>query len=296
MEGIEIIKEVEAKSILTKTKDPDSWFGVMYNMNIYRGCQHKCIYCDSRSLCYRIDNFDDIIVKANAVELLEKELKGKRIKGVIGTGAMSDPYTWCEKQYNLTGRALKVIEAYGFSINIITKNTLILRDLEILKKINDKARASAAFTVTSIDDEISKLVEPGAPVSSERFRAMKELSKAGILTGVTMMPVLPFIEDNEENIISIIHKTAEHGGKFIIAWFGMSLRDRQRDYYYKKLDVLYPGLREKYEKNFGESYICNANSSKRLSTVFYEECKKLNIQTSMNIFKQKKEVEQLSLF
>jgi DNA repair photolyase len=296
MEGINIIIETVAKSLLTKTKDPNSWFGVMYNMNIYRGCQHKCIYCDSRSLCYRIDNFDDVIVKANAIELLEKELKGKRTKGVIGTGAMSDPYTWCERQYNLTGKALQVIEAYGFPIHIVTKNSLILRDIETLKKINNKARSTIAFTITTTDDNLAKVVEPGAPVSSERFRAMHELSKAGILTGVTMMPILPFIEDNEENIVSIVHQTAENGGKFIIPWFGMSLRDRQRDYYYRKLDIWYPGLRQKYESSFGESYSCSVKNAKRLKAIFYEECKKLNIQIDMGMFKYEDKIEQLKFF
>jgi DNA repair photolyase len=293
-----IIKEIQAKTILTHMKNPSSWFGVNYNMNIYRGCQHGCIYCDSRSLCYRIENFDDVLIKSNSLDILEKELASKRKKGIIGTGSMSDPYTPAEMKYNLTGRALELISYYGFSVHIVTKSDLILKDIETLKKIN-RVHASVALTITTTDDDLSKKIEPRAPGSSRRFEVMKVLSEAEIYTGVTMMPILPFIEDDESNITSIVKKTYECGGKYIIPCFGMSLRDRQREYYYNELDKLFPGLRAKYEKAYGDSYWCTSKKVKILKKVFYEECSKYGLETDMrkiNVDDKNEKFEQMSLF
>lgn len=167
-------------------------------MNLYRGCQHQCIYCDSRSECYQIENFDtEVLVKANAIELLEKELARKRVKGTIGTGSMNDPYMPLEGDVNLTGRALKVIARFGFPVHIMTKSGLVLRDLDTLCEINTRF-AAVSFTITAADDELAKKLEPGAPLVSARFEAMKTLSDHGIHTGITMMPILPFIEDDED--------------------------------------------------------------------------------------------------
>lgn len=290
-----IIKEIQAKTMLSRTKSPSSWFGVMYNFNIYRGCESQCIYCDSRSDCYQIDDFSDVLVKVNAIDIIRKELKNKRVKGVIGTGAMSDPYTRVERKYNLTGKALKVIEEYGFPVNIITKSDLILKDIETLKSIN-RTYASVAFTLTTTDDKLAAKIEPGAPLPSQRLKAMKLLSEAGIHTGVTMMPILPFIEDNKENINEIIIKASENGAEFIVPGFGMTLRDRQRAYYYKKLDELFPNVRQKYECDFKDKYSCSINNITELKQLFVEKCKEYGISTDMPTYEKSRIGCQLSFF
>jgi len=276
-----MIKEIQAKVLLSHVKQPDTWFGFKYNMNLYRGCQHQCIYCDSRSECYHIKSFDtEVLVKANAIELLEKELARKRVKGTIGTGSMNDPYMPLEKDVNLTGQALKVIARFGFPVHIMTKSDLVLRDLDTLCEINTRF-AAVSFTVTTADDELAKKLEPGASLVSDRFRAMKTLSDHGIQTGVTMMPILPFIEDDEENIRQIVEKAHAHGAAYIIPWFGMSLRDWQRAYYYDKLDRLFPGLRQKYERMFGNQYYCAVPNADKLTGVFNELCDRCGIATRM---------------
>ncbi|MCG8482018.1 MAG: radical SAM protein [Clostridia bacterium] len=290
-----MIQEVQAKSILNKNKHPSGWFGMEYGMNIYRGCQYQCIYCDSRSECYRIENFDDIIVKVNAPELLQKELARKRKRGTIGTGAMSDPYMPLEKEYNLTGKCLEIISHYRYPVNICTKSNLILRDIELLQKINE-VYACIAFTITTTDDELAKKIEPRAPLPSERLKAMGILSSLGIKTGILMMPLLPFIEDNEENIESIVKKSAHYGGSFIIPSFGMTLRDRQRLYYYDKLDEHFPGLREKYEKRFKNSYSCGVNNYTKLKNLFNQWCSRHNISTKMPSYQQKVTNSQMNFF
>ncbi|MCX7921334.1 MAG: radical SAM protein [Clostridia bacterium] len=276
-----MIKEIHAKKLLSTTKSPQAWFNVKYNMNIYRGCEHQCIYCDSRSECYGIENFNDVLVKINAVELLAKELAGKRVKGIIGTGAMSDPYTKAESKYNLTGKTLEMIAQHGFPIHIITKSNLIIKDIDTLKDIN-RIHASVAFTVTTTDDELGKKLEPGASLISERLKAMESLACAGIYTGITMMPILPFIGDTEHNVIGIVERAAQCGAKYIVPWFGMSLRDRQRAYYYSRLDSLFPGVRERYQRKFGNQYSCSANNAEQLKYMFNEACSKYGIITKMS--------------
>jgi DNA repair photolyase len=265
------IHKIHAKQLLTPAKNPADWFGVNYNMNIYRGCEHQCIYCDSRSECYQILCFDDLQIKINAVELLKQELSKKRRPGIIGTGAMSDPYTKTEARYRLTGQTLQVIADYGFGIHITTKSDLILNDLDILKKVS-KTWAAVAFTITTADDDLARLIEPLAPPPSQRLAAMKALSSAGIFTGVAMMPLLPFIEDNPENVSRIIEIAAKCGARFILPWFGMSLRDRQRDYYYTHIDRLFPEARAKYEAEYGNQYFCNSPRSSELERLFRDLC------------------------
>ena len=289
-----IIKEIQAKTLLASITHPDPWFGMKYNLNLYRGCQHQCIYCDSRSECYQIENFDgEILVKANALELLPKELRSKRTKGVVGIGSMNDPYMPVEAEYNLTGRALALIAELGFAAHIITKSDLILRDLPILERIN-RVHASVCLTITTADDALSRILEPGAPPSSARYEAVRRLRERGIHAGLAMMPILPFIEDNEENIIAIVRKAKEAGAEFILPGFGMTMRDRQRAYYYAKLDIHFPGLREKYERCFGERYGCSANNSKALEQLFQKLCQELGMATSVT--KYTPPTQQLSLF
>ncbi|WP_432662061.1 radical SAM protein [Wukongibacter baidiensis] len=289
-----MIKEIRAKKILSNSKYPDPWFGIKYNMNIYRGCQHSCIYCDSRSQCYQIDNFEVIHVKINAVELLKKELQSKREKGTVGTGSMSDPYIPLEKEFKLTRKALKVIAGYHFPVHMITKSDLVVRDKDILQDIN-RIYGAVSFTITTSDDNLAKKIEPGAPRSSDRFKAMKILADAGVYTGLTMMPILPFIEDNEDNIRDIVENAASHGAKYIIPGFGMTLRDRQRAHYYKQLDKLFPEVRKKYEGKYGNQYGCSTNNADELMGKFKELCSKYDIKTRMNKYEGDKS-EQLSLF
>lgn len=290
-----MIEELKAKSILSVCKNPSSWFGVKYNFNIYRGCEHQCIYCDSRSECYKIENFNDLIVKINAPELLRKELLSKRNKGTVGTGAMGDPYTMTEKKYALTRKCLEIISELHYPVNIITKSNLILRDIDILQEIN-KIYASVAITITTQDDDLARKIEPFAPPSTDRFKALGILSTLGICTSITMMPILPFIEDNEENIAEIVKKASYYGVKHIVPWLGMSLRDRQRNYYYDKLDELFPneGVSRKYDKKFGNSYRCSANNSKKLWAILSENCNKYGISLKMPSYEEKLTSVQLS--
>jgi len=281
-----VIREIQAKTLLSSGKQPDPWFGCKYNMNIYRGCEHQCIYCDSRSECYRIENFDDVLVKVNAAELLKKELASKKIKGTIGFGSMSDPYTPAESKYKLTRQALQIIANHKFPIHLITKSSLVLRDKDIIKEIN-KEFAAITFTITTTDDKLAKLVEPKAPLPTARLTVMKILSDMGIYTGITMMPILPFIEDNPENILAIVREAKKHGAQYIIPALGMTLRDRQREYYYSKLDEHFPNLKRRYAAQFQNRYDCSAQDRRKLRELFYKECKKLNIPTRIKIYKPK---------
>ncbi len=271
-----MIKPIQAKVMLSHVKQPDTWFGLKYSMNLYRGCQHQCIYCDSRSECYQIEKFSDILYKENAIELLEQELARKRVKGTIGTGSMNDPYMPVEAKLELTRRALELIARFRFPVHIITKGDLVLRDLDLLRRINE-VYAAVSFTITTADDALAKKLEPGAALPSARFRAMKTLADNGILTGVTMMPILPFIQDNEANIRQIVVQAHEHGAAYILPSFGVTLRDRQRAYYYDKLDRHFPGLRQKYERQFGGNYFAPANNYEKLKGVFEALCEKYGI-------------------
>ena len=288
-------REIQAKVLLSHVKQPDTWFGLKYNMNLYRGCQHQCIYCDSRSECYQIEDFDgEVLVKTNAIDLLRKELARKRVKGTIGLGSMNDPYMPLEREINLTGRALEVIAQFGFTVHVMTKSDLVLRDLDTLCEINQRY-ATVSFTITTADDGLGKKLEPGASLVSDRFRAMQILADRGILTGISLMPVLPFIEDTEENIAAIVEMAHDHGASYIIPSFGMTMRDRQRAYYYDKLDELFPGLREKYEKRYGDQYHCPVPNARRLAKVLRELCDRHGIAPHILPYKPET-AQQLSLF
>ncbi len=289
-----MLQTIQAKTLLNPVKQPEPWFGLRYNMNLYRGCQHQCIYCDSRSACYQIENFADILVKENAIELLEKELPRKRVKGTIGTGSMNDPYMPVETKFNLTGQALEVIARNHFPVHVITKSALVLKDLETLRRINE-VYAAVSFSITTTDDGLAKKLEPGASPPSERLKAMRTLSENGIMTGVVMMPILPFIEDNEENITEIVRQAHAHGAAYILPAFGVTLRDQQRAYFYEKLDRHFPGVRVQYERQFGEKYFASAQNAWQLEKKFQELCKELGIKTQMPVY-QGETIQQMSLF
>ena len=238
-------------------------------------------------------NFEDIIVKVNAPELLRNELSRIRKKGTIGTGAMSDPYVPVEKEYKLMRRCLEIISEFAYPVHICTKSNLVLRDIDILTEIN-KLYACVTLTVTTADDKLAEIIEPNAPLPSDRFKALGILSAMGIRTGITMMPILPFIEDNEENIENIVKKAADSGVMFIYPAFGMTLRDRQRLYYYEKLDIHFPGIRDKYEKSFGQKYSCSAGNMYRIKKVFYELCSRYGIETGMHSLEKENTAFQLN--
>jgi DNA repair photolyase len=279
-----MITEIQAKTILNHVRQPEPYFGLKYNLNLYRGCQHQCIYCDSRSECYQIENFADIHVKVNAVELLADALPRKRMRGTIGFGSMNDPYMPIEKKYQLSRRALDVIAQHQFPVHIITKSDLVLRDLDLLERINMDTYAAISFTITAADDDLAKQIEPGAPPSSARFAAMKVLSDAGIHTGVTMMPILPFIGDTEENVIQLVEMAHQSGAEYILPWFGMTLRAGSRDWYYYQLDKRFPGIKQKYVHQFGGRYECNSPHWRKLDEVFQTLVHKYQIPTKMPIF------------
>ena len=291
---------VAAKTIISGYAEHNAWFGNNYTMNIYKGCCHGCIYCDSRSECYRIENFDVVRAKKDALALINKELKSKKKTGVIGTGAMSDPYNPLEKEYSLTRGALELINIHGFGVSIATKSSLITRDIDVLKKIKSHSPVLVKITVTTCDDELCKKIEPNVGVASKRFSAIKELSDNGIFAGILLMPVLPFLEDNYDNIRGIVKFAHESGAKFIYPAFGMTLRQNQRDWYFKKLDENFPGIKQKYVQQFKNDYECRSPKAKELWKLFQQECDRFKILYKMkdiiSAYKNGYEENQISMF
>ena len=271
------MKFIPAKTIISGYETGNAWFGKNYNMNIYKGCCHGCIYCDSRSECYRVENFDEVRAKENALPLLARELNTKRRTGVIGTGAMSDPYNPFEQEYRLTRGALELIDTYRFGIAIATKSDLITRDIDVLSSIRRHSPVLVKITVTAADDSLCQKLEPRVAAASRRFAAISALAARGIFTGVLLMPVLPFLTDTELNIRAIIRLAYENGAKFIYPAFGVTLRQNQRDWYYQQLDAQFPGLRQKYINRFGHAYECHSPNAEVLWPLFQQECERLGV-------------------
>ncbi|MCI9093126.1 MAG: radical SAM protein [Coprobacillus sp.] len=295
------MKTILAKTILTKNKYPHYWFGNDYNINLYRGCHHGCIYCDSRSECYQNDDFDTVKVKKDALIILQKELAKKRNKGVVGIGAMSDSYNLFENEMEITRGALKLLKDYHFGVSLETKSDLVTRDIDLFLDIQRYNDVIVKLSITTVDDQLSQIIEPHAPVSSLRFQALKKLSDAGIYTGILIHPILPFITDTEENIKAMVKRAHENGAKFIHAYFGVTLRDRQRDYFYQNLEYNFPGLKDKYMKCYGQHYQCFSKNRNHLEYIFKKECQKYGILYKMEdiiqAYKTKQtKTEQLSLF
>lgn len=291
---------VPAKTILSGYSDGEGWFGCNYNMNIYRGCNHGCIYCDSRSECYQVENFDEVRAKENTLMLLSKELKSKRKKGIVSNGAMSDPYNPFEAEHKLTRGALELINQHGFGASVLTKSELVVRDVDVLVKIKKHSPAMAKFTITTYDDDLCRIIEPNVSVASKRFKALNELSQAGIFTGILMWPILPFINDTEENIKLIVRAAAANGASFVSPCMGVTLRQNQRIYYYQKLDRFFPGLKQKYISTYGDQYECRSIYEKELYKVFVEECVRHGLLYKMSdireTLKSEYENHQLSMF
>lgn len=277
-----MIEYIPARTIVAKTKD-SRWFGLDYTMNIYRGCCHGCIYCDSRSECYRIDDFDHVKVKENALVLIRNDLRRKVKKGVVGTGSMSDPYNPLEKELHLTRHALELLDAFSFGVSIATKSPLLSRDIDILESIKEHSPVLCKVTITAIDDNLAAKIEPHAACSSARLDLISRLSSRGIFAGILLMPVLPFLEDNEANILGIVKAAHEAGARFIYADFGVTLRDRQREWYFHQLEQIFPGqnLAVRYGKTYGNRYACPSPKAKSLWKVFAEECQRCKILYTM---------------
>ncbi|MGD2036042.1 MAG: radical SAM protein, partial [Bacteroidales bacterium] len=277
---------ITTKTILSKPGGaPDPYFGITYNMNLYRGCQHQCIYCDSRSKVYGIEDFAHIQVKKNALELLGQALRRKKQKGTIGTGSMNDPYMPVEKEEQLTRSALKIIADNRFPVHILTKSNLVVRDTDLLKDIA-KVYAAVSFTITACRDELSRITEPAAPPTSERLKAMKMLSDMGLYTGVVLTPVLPFITDKEDNIRKIVELSKDHGAQYVLGWMGMTQREGQREYYYDKLDRHFPGVRKLYQTEFGSNYSCTPKNHEQLSDAFSVAMAKAGLPDRMLFYRE----------
>lgn len=263
---------VDAKGILSGS-------GGYLGMNIYRGCTHGCIYCDSRSKCYQFTHpFEDIEVKQNAPELLEKALKSKRKKCMIGTGAMSDPYMHCEESLGLTRKCLEIILKNGFGVAVQTKSDRILRDIDLLDEINRNAKCVVQMTLTTYDDKLCQILEPNVCNTKRRIEVLEKMQKRGIPTVVWLTPILPFINDNEENITAILNECVRVGVKGVIDFgMGLTLREGDREYYYAALDKHFPGMKEQYIKKYGNAYELPSPNAKELRRIFQGICRENGI-------------------
>ncbi len=279
-----MVRYIEAKSILSKLKVEDPWFGIAYNMNLYRGCQHGCIYCDTRSECYGVGDISTISVKRNALDLLPRELAAKRRKATIGTGSMNDPYMPLEKELRLTRGALQAIADAKFPVHIITKSDMVERDADILQEIS-RTYAAVSFTITCADDALSLRTEPHAPATSARFRAMERLAKMGIYTGVTLMPLLPYINDTKQNIEGILRRARDTGASYVLPMLGVTLRKGSREYLYKALDEGFPGIKDRYISRFGERYECFGPDHTELKQTLGELAREVGIPLRMEFYR-----------
>lgn len=248
-------------------------------MNLYRGCLHGCIYCDSRSRCYHIDHdFEDIEVKENAIELLEDSLKRKRKKCMIGTGSMTDPYIPLEMELEHVRKALNLIYDYGFGFTVITKSDRIMRDIDLLRKINEKTKCVVQITLTTFDEDLCRKIEPNVSTTKERFNVLMKLRDAGIPTVVWLSPILPFINDTKENISGILDLCIEAKVYGIICFgMGLTLRDGNREYFYRQLDRLFPGMKTQYMQSYGNQYVLNSPNHTELMRFFHSKCRQNNI-------------------
>ena len=288
---------IPAKNIIFKTQSPDAWFGIDYNMNIYRGCSFGCIYCDSRSDCFQNPDFDTVKAKENALEVIRDDLRRKVKTGVVGTGSMSDPYNPLEERLKLTRNSLELINAFGFGASLITKSNLIARDLDVLEDIKQHSPLIVNFSIIAADDDLCKSLEPKAPPTSKRFEAMQTLAQSGIFCGAMINPMLPYITDTEENLMKILRMAKECGAKFVFTFMSMTLRPGSREYYYERIP---PQIKEKYMKHYGIRKYCKSPNAKKLWGVLSAECERLGLLYDMRAiihgYKSDYNVQQLKLF
>ena len=286
---------VKAKGILSPSN----------GMNLYRGCLHGCIYCDSRSRCYHMEHdFEDVEVKENAIELLEDALRRKRRKCMLSTGSMTDPYIPLEEKLGNVRRALQLAERYGFGFTLITKSSRVLRDLDLLKSINEKTKCVVQMTLTTFDEELCRKLEPNVSTTRERFETLMQLHEAGIPTVVWLCPILPFINDTEENLRGILDYCVKAKVYGVICFgMGLTLREGNREYFYRQLDRLFPGMKEKYIRLYGNQYEIGSPNGRSLMALFHRICGENQIVHDngkifeyLKTFEEKQEAVQLSLF
>ena len=273
-------------------------------MNLYRGCRHGCIYCDSRSACYRMEHpFEDIEVKQNALTLLEDALRRKRRPCMIATGSMSDPYTPPEEELRYTRRALELILQYGFGMTLLTKSGLVLRDLDLLQRINSQTKCVVQMTLTTWEESLCRILEPNVSTTTERFAALMKLKEAGIPTVVWLCPILPFLNDTAENINRLLDCCEQAGVRGIVHFgMGVTLRQGNREYFYRQLDRHFPGLKERYIRTYGNAYVLESPNSRDLLKLLHRRCRDAGIlHDNPSVFRYLQEMEikqpqQMSLF
>lgn len=272
------METVPAKHLLHRSRSTE-WFGTDHTMNLYRGCCHGCLYCDSRSDCYRIEEFDTVRAKEDALRILRDDLARKVRPAFIGMGAMSDPYNLFEEELQLTRHALELIDAYDCGVTVATKSDLIARDIDILTSIQSHSPVICKLTVTTADDTLAAKIEPNAPAPSRRLAALKELSGAGLFAGVLLMPVLPFLEDSDEGVLAVVEGAAQAGARFIYPAFGLTMRQGQREYFLDGLERAFPGqgLKERYLRRFGDRYWCASPRAGTLWESFTAACRERGI-------------------
>lgn len=274
-------------------------------INVYRGCTHGCIYCDSRSTCYQMDHaFEDVAVKANAPQLLEEALRRKRRRCMIGTGSMCDPYLPLERETRITRQCLEIIDRYGFGVSVLTKSDLVLRDLDLLRRINEKTKAVVCTTFTTFDEDLCRILEPNVCTTRRRFEMLRTMHENGIRTGVWLCPILPFLNDTEENLRGLLDYCFEAGVEVIVNFgMGVTLRDGDRQYFYQQLDRHFPGMKERYIRTFGDAYQCPSPNEKQLAAILREECGKWGViceaekaMAWLSEFEDQQAGEQITLF
>ena len=274
-------------------------------MNLYHGCLHGCIYCDSRSQCYQMNHaFEDIEVKQNAIELLETALRKKRNRCMIGTGSMTDPYLPLEAKLQYTRRALEVIDRYGFGVTVLTKSDLVLRDLDLLTRIHENSKAVVQMTLTTSDEALCRILEPHVSTTRQRIAALKRFRDAGIPTVVWLTPILPFLNDTPENITALLEACVEAGVRGVISFgMGMTLREGNREYFYAQLDRHFPGLKERYIRTYGNRYEVSSPRNGELMALFHDICRRAGMMDDperifryLNTFEEKQTGDQVSLF
>ncbi len=294
------METIKAKSILQKVRyDNAQWFGIDYNMNLYKGCCHGCIYCDSRSDCYRIDKFDEVRVKFDALAILNRELRSRRNKGVVGIGAMSDTYNPFERELEITRGALQLIDQYGFGVSIDTKGALVTRDIDVLQRISQQHSAIVKLTVTTTDDALASIIEPGAPSPSRRLAALRELADANLFCGILFTPLLPHITDDDASIESMVEAAHQAGARFIYSMGGVTMRTGQKEYFLDRLKAVSPSLPQRYREEFGDRYLCNSPRKREALALLRKLCKEAGLLYRMpdiiDAYK-KREPNQMGLF
>lgn len=265
---------IPAKHILIRSKST-AWFGTDHTVNLYRGCCHGCLYCDSRSDCYRNPDFDRVTAKSDALRILRDELARKVRPAFIAMGAMSDPYNPFEEELLLTRHALELIDAYDCGVSVDTKSDLIVRDIDLYQSIQAHSPVICKLTVTTVDEDLAAKVEPRAPSPARRLAAIRSLAQAGVFCGVLLMPVLPFLEDRHEQVLAVVDRSADAGAKFIYPGFGVTMRQGQREYFLRELDRAFPGehLSRRYLARYGDRYRCPSPRARELWEVFAARCR-----------------------